>query len=129
VTSLPLLTEGVFFTVPFLIQDMAITSIKINEKEHQSGASLLPADCDTMTYLGIGAGVLTLGGTAFVGAAVMPAQAAGGIFTTAGLLGASEIKRRTGSYLPFLATEKQEQKAADPINVTPPQEQPEPQPA
>lgn len=59
-------------------------------------------DLDPATLTGVAAATLTLGGATFVGAALLPAQTFGGLAVAGSALGLGEVKRRTGSYLPFL---------------------------
>ena len=59
-------------------------------------------DLDPATLTGVAAAGLTLGGATFVGAALLPGQVFGGTAVAGTCLALGEVKRRTGSYLPFL---------------------------
>lgn len=74
----------------------------------QSGAGLDLTDQNIMTLAGIAAGAVTLGGGAFVAAAVAPGHVLSGSIVTAGLLTGGHLKKTTGSYLPFLGNKKDE---------------------
>ena len=71
------------------------------------------SDQPVATYVGVGIAVGTLGGAALVGAAVLPAQTAAGVALGGGIAALGEVKRRTGSYFPFL-DKKEEDKAEAP---------------
>ena len=71
-----------------------------------SGAGLDLTDQNIMTLAGIAAGAVTLGGGAFVAAAVVPGHVLSGSIVTAGLLTGGHLKKTTGSYLPFLGDKK-----------------------
>jgi hypothetical protein len=65
-------------------------------------------DQNIMTLAGVAAGAITLGGGAFVAAAVAPGHVLSGSVVTAGLLTGGHLKKTTGSYLPFLGNKKDE---------------------
>ena len=68
-----------------------------------SGAdAALLTDTNALTLAGAGVGLVTAGGALFVGAAVAPSQVLGGALAATTLCVGGEVKRRTGSYLPFL---------------------------
>ena len=66
-------------------------------------------DQNIMTLAGVAAGAITLGGGAFVAAAVAPGHVLSGSVVTAGLLTGGHLKKTTGSYLPFLGDKKKEE--------------------
>jgi hypothetical protein len=68
-------------------------------------------DTNALTIAGAGVGLVTAGGALFVGAAVAPSQVLGGALAASTLCVGGEVKRRTGSYLPFL--DKKEEAPAD----------------
>ncbi len=72
---------------------------KTTDVTHTSGAF---TDLDPATLTGVAAAGLTLGGATFVGAALLPGQVFGGSAVAGTCLALGEVKRRTGSYLPFL---------------------------
>ena len=92
--------------VPVTTQDFVTTS----------GANLdVLSDANALTYAGLGLGAVTLGGAAFVAAAVAPAHVVGGTLATATCFAGAEVKRRTGSYLPFLDNDEDDkQLSAEP---------------
>jgi len=64
-----------------------------------SGAGLDLTDQNIMTMAGLAAGAITLGGGAFVAAAVAPGHVISGTIVTAGLLTGGHLKKTTGSYI------------------------------
>lgn len=82
---------------------MAQRTLSAPPADLSSGAGMdVLSDANALTYASVGLGAFTLGGAAFVAAAVAPAHVIGGTLATATCLAGSEVKRRTGSYLPFL---------------------------
>lgn len=82
---------------------MAYNSVSQPVTTATTGAALdVLSDANALTYAGLGLGAVTLGGAAFVAAAVAPAHVVGGTLATATCFAGAEVKRRTGSYLPFL---------------------------
>lgn len=63
------------------------------------------ADVDAATLAGGAVALATVGGAAGLGAALLPGQVALGLTTAGGFVALGEVKRRTGSYLPFLDDE------------------------
>ncbi len=81
-----------------------------------SGAdAALFTDTNALTIAGAGVGLVTAGGALFVGAAVAPSQVLGGALAATTLCVGGEVKRRTGSYLPFL--DKKDEAPAVPQTV------------
>ena len=72
--------------------------------DSQSGAF---ADVDVATLCGGAVALATVGGAAGLGAALLPGQVALGLTTAGGFVAVGEVKRRTGSYLPFLDSEEE----------------------
>lgn len=83
-----------------------------------SGAGLDLTDQNIMTLAGVAAGAVTLGGGAFVAAAVAPGHILSGSIVTAGLLTGGHLKKTTGSYLPFLGNKKDETPVVEATTVT-----------
>ena len=71
--------------------------------DSQSGAF---ADLDLATVGGGAVALATLGGAAGLGVALLPGQVAFGLTTAGGFVALGEVKRRTGSYLPFFDDEE-----------------------
>ena len=69
------------------------------------------ADIDPALIAAGVVGVSTVGAATMVGAMVLPGQIATGLATAGGLAGAAEVRRRTGSYLPFLKGKDDKQQA------------------
>jgi len=95
---------------------MALTIKSHSSNTATSGAGLgAVTNQNIMTLAGLTAGAMTAGGAAFVAAAVVPGHIVSGTIVTAGLLTGGHLKKTTGSYLPFLASKKDE----TPTPVTP----------
>lgn len=80
---------------------MAYTTQTSVNASSGSGFDIL-SDANAMHVAAAGVAAVTVGGGAFVAAAVAPAHIIGGTLATGTLLAGAECKRRTGSYLPFL---------------------------
>jgi len=79
-----------------------------------SGAGLdFLSDQNALTLAGVALGCVTVGGSAFVAAAVAPGHVVGGSLATATCLVGGHVKKTTGSYLPFL------KKDETPVSDTP----------
>lgn len=70
-------------------------------------------DQNALTLAGLAVGCVTLGGGAFVAAAVAPAHVVGGTLATGTLLVGGHVKKTTGSYLPFLKKEEDKTPVSD----------------
>ena len=92
---------------------MAITSVTYDAPV-DSNVSGAFSDLDPAQVAGLSCVALTGGGAALIGAAVLPAQVATGLLIGGACIGAGEVNRRTGSYLPFLA-KKDEDEATDTV--------------
>jgi hypothetical protein len=66
------------------------------------------ADIDPALIAAGVVGVSTVGAATMVGAMILPGQIATGLATAGGLAGAAEVRRRTGSYLPFLKSKDEQ---------------------
>ena len=77
-------------------------------KEGTAGLTCDFSDTDAMTYAALGAGAVTLGGSAFIASLVFPGQLVGGTVLTGGLAAAAVSKQQTGKYLPFLSKDKKD---------------------
>ena len=89
---------------------MARTTVS-SSFDNTSGAF---SDLDPAQVAGLSCVALTGGGAALIGAAVLPAQVATGLLIGGACIGAGEVNRRTGSYLPFL-NKKDEDKTTDTV--------------
>ena len=76
-----------------------------------SGGGFDLTDQNIMTMAGLAAGAITLGGGAFVAAAVAPGHIISGTLVTAGLLTGGHLKKTTGSYI-GLSKDNKETEAA-----------------
>ena len=73
-----------------------------------SGSSSILTEQNALTLAGVALGAITIGGSAFVAAAVAPGHVIGGSLATGTLLVGGHIKKTTGSYFPFLDTKDDE---------------------
>ncbi len=77
------------------------------------------SDQNALTLAGVALGCVTVGGSAFVAAAVSPGHVVGGSLATATCLVGGHVKKTTGSYLPFLKKDEDETPVTDtPVTAT-----------
>ena len=103
----------------------------------QAGFTVDLKDMEIATVGGTVLGVSTLAGAAAIGTVVMPAQVIGGVAIAGTLIVAGQVKKDTGSYLPFLRkadptvdeamTKKETKKSASKVKTVTKQEAPEDQ--
>ena len=90
------------FTLLFEVTTLSFPTAPALTNGLESGALSSFNDVEAATLVGGLVALSTVGGAAALGAALLPGQTAAGLLTAGTFVGLGEVKKRTGTYLPFL---------------------------
>ena len=96
---------------------LPVSSVSSSNLSSGGGLDFL-SDQNALTLAGVALGCVTVGGSAFVAAAVAPGHVVGGSLATATCLVGGHVKKTTGSYLPFLKGKDETPVSDTPVTAT-----------